>query len=75
MAVKVANPTLASITQGANTFPGHSVSTVTLAAGDADALLAGGCVIGPLAGSGGPGKGWSGNELQEGAYLLQRNPR
>jgi hypothetical protein len=71
MAVKVANPLQKPITQGANTIAAHSTSTVTLAAGDADALLAAGCVLGPVVGVGAP---W-GNDLQEGAYLLRRAPR
>jgi hypothetical protein len=62
MAVLVSNTTGAPVTVGANTVPNHSILAVTLAAGDADALLAAGCVLSP---QGQP-------RAQEAVYLLHR---
>ena len=64
MAVLVANPTPAAITRGLNTIPAHAILSCTLAAGDADSLLASGCTISPTIGP----------NAQEASYMLQRNP-
>jgi len=57
----VANPTGAAITQGLNTIPAHSIANVTLAAGDADALLTAGCSLAPTIAT---------STKQEGAFML-----
>jgi hypothetical protein len=61
----VANGGVAPVTAGLNTVAAHSVAAVTLAAGDADTLLAAGCVVSPTVSQ----------KVQEAAFLLHRNPK
>ena len=60
----VSNASAAPVTVALNTIPAYSVKAVTLAAGDADGLLAAGCVVSPTVSG----------RAQDAAYLLTKVP-
>jgi len=60
----VSNAGAAPVTVALNTIPAYSTKAVTLAAGDADGLLAAGCVVAPTIS----------RTAQDAAYLLTRAP-